>query len=239
MNRFSFFLYTDSQFCESWKRGKGILIEIVVFKVKLLENRGNETSFSFFVNRLSKYKDLKFHQRFVNRPATQWPTISFFLETTRYALLPRIGTSFIRSKFGDDGSARWTKVNEIRMVDVRQCNNFSYPDCRARKYFKGPFVGQKLSRKFLKQFLNFSLTFNSIEFWNNFSACSFKREATKFSLHFHDAGWTTMPSLEFPVQCMHCREAGEWHPIKVFPKMKVAHSSLLLSLCPPSAECSR
>lgn len=188
MNRFSFFLYTDSQFCESWKRGKGILIEIVVFKVKLLENRGNETSFSFFCE--SKYKNLKF-ERFVNGPATQWPTISFFLETTRYALLPRIGTSFIRS-LGTTGQRdeRKVRVNEIRMVDVRQCNNFSYPNCRARKYFKGPFVGQKLSRKFLKQFLNFSLTFNSIEFWNNFSACSFKREATKFSLHFHGAGWS-------------------------------------------------
>lgn len=33
------------------------------------------------------------------------------------------------------------------------------------------------------------------------------------------------------VHCMHCPEAEEWHPIKVFPEMKVAHSlSLSLSL---------
>lgn len=29
---------------------------------------------------------------------------------------------------------------------------------------------------------------------------------------------------------MHCPEAGEWHPIKVFPKMKVAHSLSLSTL---------
>lgn len=40
---------------------------------------------------------------------------------------------------------------------------------------------------------------------------------------------------------MHCPEAGERHPIKVFPKMKVAHSlSLSLSVRPrPSARDSR
>lgn len=38
---------------------------------------------------------------------------------------------------------------------------------------------------------------------------------------------------------MHCPETGEWHPIKVFPKMKVAHS-LSLSVRPrPSARDSR